>query len=335
VTPAAAQSARPADAPPACLERAAGLVGPALDRAVARLTPALQEPVRHHLAGGGKRVRAALALVSAVAAGSDEGTGLPGAVAVELVHNYSLIHDDLMDGDTERRHRPTVWARYGAGTAVIAGDALAALAVEVLLDEPSAPRVAAAAALTRANQEMIAGQAADMAFEGRPEVGVDECRRMELAKTGALLGCAASIGAILAGADPATVGALDEFGRQLGAAFQAVDDLLGVWGDPERTGKPVGNDLVQRKQSLPVVLARAAAGSRRTELDAALAAEMTPGALAAATGLLEALGARQATQEQADRHFATALAALDRVALVPDAHQELVAVARFVTERDR
>ena len=113
---------------------------------------------------------------------------------------------------------------------------------------------------------MIAGQADDIAFETRRDVTVEQCMAMSAAKTGALLGCAASIGAILAGAPDATVGALRDYGRYLGLAFQAVDDLLGIWGDPAQTGKPAGSDLRQRKKSMPVVSALAAGGPEADEL---------------------------------------------------------------------
>jgi geranylgeranyl pyrophosphate synthase len=117
---------------------------------------------------------------------------------------------------------------------------------------------------------MIAGQADDLAFERRRSVSVEECMAMSTAKTGALLGCAASIGAILADAPPATVHALRDFGRHLGVAFQAVDDLLGIWGDPRTTGKPAGNDIRQRKKSMPIVAALAAGDDGARELESLL-----------------------------------------------------------------
>jgi geranylgeranyl diphosphate synthase type I len=184
----------------ATLTRAALLVAPALHAAVGRLNPSLQGPVHHHLAGGGKRVRAALSLLSASVVGAPEETGVVGAVAIELIHNFSLIHDDIIDGDTERRHRSTVWSEFGVGQAIIAGDALATLALQVMLEHPTTERVRAAACLLEATQVMIAGQGDDMAFETRPSVTVAECLDMERGKTSALLACAVSLGAILAGA---------------------------------------------------------------------------------------------------------------------------------------
>lgn len=320
---------------PDALGRAAALVTPALDAAVERLSPELAAPVRHHLAGGGKRVRAALVLVSAAAAGGSEEAGIPGAVAIELVHNFSLLHDDIIDEDRDRRHRPTVWAQFGIGSAIIAGDALAALATQVLLDDPTPERVRATATLATATQEMIAGQADDMAFETRTSVTVEECLRMATGKTGALLSCASSLGAVLVGAPDTTVTALADFGRNVGVAFQAIDDVLGIWGQPSQTGKPAGNDLVQHKKTLPVVTALARADGRRPELQALLSRPLAEQDVTEAARLIEESGAREEATDIAESHLEAALSALDRADLLPGPRAQLVAIANFVTERDR
>jgi len=319
----------------AALARAGELVGPALDAAVSRLGPELRDPVLHHLAGGGKRVRAALALLSAAAAGAEEIDGLPGAVAIELIHNYSLIHDDIIDGDRERRHRPSVWAEFGVGRAIVAGDALATLATQILLETPGGG-VNAAAALAEATQAIIEGQSVDMAFETRQAIAPEECLVMEQGKTGALLSCAAAIGAILVGASPDVVGALADFGADLGIAFQAVDDILGIWGEPGRTGKPVGSDLVSHKKSLPIAIALAGpASDDLAQLAALLEGPLAGDDLARATSLIEATGAREAVMAIAEERLGAALGALDRVSLAERPRAELAAVARFVTERDQ
>jgi geranylgeranyl diphosphate synthase type I len=317
------------------MSRAARLVAPALDDAVARLSPSLHAPVAHHLAGGGKRVRAALSLLSAAAAGATEETGVLGAVAIELIHNFSLIHDDIIDGDTERRHRSTVWSEFGIGAAIIAGDALATLALQLLLHEPTTERVGAARCLVDATQLMIAGQADDMAFESRTSVTVAECLEMERGKTSALLACAVSLGAILAGAPEETVAALAEFGSHLGTSFQAVDDVLGIWGEPAVTGKPVGSDLLAHKKSLPVSIALGRDNENVPELLRLLESDLTPGDVERARSLIEANGAHEETIALADTHLTLALTALDKVPLVEGPKSELVAIARFVTERDR
>ncbi len=333
MTTTPARTTRPST--PEVLTRAAAIVTPSLDAAVERLSPELRTAVRHHLAGGGKRVRAALVLVSAEAAGASDETGVVGAVAIELVHNFSLLHDDIIDGDRDRRHRPTVWAQFGVGHAIVAGDALAALSMQVLLDDPTPERVRAASALAAATQEMIAGQADDMAFETRASISVEECLRMEAGKTGALLSCAASLGAILAGAPDRTTASLADFGRNVGIAFQAIDDILGIWGESARTGKPVGNDLVQHKKTLPVATALERADGKRPELQRLLNRTLTESDVAEAARLIEDSGAREEAMVLATTHLEAALVSLDRADILPGPRAQLEAIAHFVTERDR
>jgi geranylgeranyl diphosphate synthase type I len=334
---------------PEALVRTRGAIQPSMEAAVARLSPHIALMAMYHLgwsdaqgrplgAPGGKLIRPTLALLSAEAAWADATVGVPGGVAVELVHNYSLIHDDIIDGDTERHHRPTVWSVFGPGPAIIAGDALAVVAQQVLLE--SGPNGGAATALlAEATAAMIAGQADDIAFEHRSSVSVDECVAMCAAKTGALLGAAASIGAVLAGAPPATVGALRDYGAHLGLAFQAVDDLLGIWGNPARTGKPAGNDLRRRKKSLPVVAALAAGGDEADELRSLVVADPTAPALDGsqverAAYLVEACGGREWARTRAKSHLDAALGALERVRLSPVPHRALADIAAYVVERE-
>ncbi len=331
---------------PDVLRRAHDLVGPVARDAVWRLSPEIRPLVEYHLgfvdshgrpaeaSSGGKGVRPALAILSAEAAGAGAATGVPGAVAVELVHNFSLIHDDVIDCDQERRHRPTVWALFGIGPAIIAGDALLALAQKVLLEAP-AGGAAAACCLADATGSMISGQALDMAFESRPSVDVESCLAMEAGKTGALLGCASSIGAVLAGADEEAVAALREFGVQLGLAFQAVDDLLGIWGDPRATGKPAFGDLRQHKKTLPVAAALAAGDALAEELASLLSVELLDEAqVARAARLVDHCGGRAIATDEARGRLAAALGALDGAALEPSAREELREVAGFVVARE-
>ena len=326
----------PAGVPTAAraLDRARSLVTPALDIALEHLRSELQGGVQHHFAGSGKFVRAGLVLLAPAAGGADEGVGRVGAVAIELVHNFSLLHDDIIDGDIERRHRPTVWAEFGVGQAIISGDALATLALQLLLEEATPERVSAAVALAEATQAMIAGQAEDMASERRSSLTVEECLRVAAGKTGALLSCAASLGAVLAGAPAPAVDALADFGRHLGIAFQAVDDVLGIWGEGAVTGKPVGNDLRLHKKTLPVAIACAAADAD-PELGRLLAGEMSDSDVDAAASALAACGAREAAMAMGESHLQAALASLERVDLELAPVTELAAIAHFVTARDR
>ncbi|NJQ03910.1 polyprenyl synthetase family protein [Streptomyces sp. PLAI1-29] len=338
----------------ALLLRGRTLATPVLRAAVARLAPPMDTVAAYHFgwidAGGrpaegdgGKAVRPALALLSAEAAGAAPETGVPGAVAVELVHNFSLLHDDLMDGDEQRRHRDTVWKVHGPALAILVGDALFALASEVLLELGTAEGARAARRLTTASRKLIDGQAQDISYEHRERVTVEECLRMEGNKTGALLACATSIGAVLGGAGDHLADALEDYGYHLGLAFQAVDDILGIWGDPEATGKQTWSDLRQRKKSLPVVAALAAGGPASDRLGAILAVDAgSDGAedfdeteFAERAALIEEAGGRSWTAEEAQRQHTAALSALDRVELDPGVREQLVALADFVVVRQR
>ncbi|ASR35943.1 dimethylallyltranstransferase [Prauserella marina] len=321
------------------------LVQPALREAVRSLQPAMRRVVSYHLgwtdehgqpadAGGGKALRPALALLAAQAVKAAPEAALPGAVAVELVHNFSLLHDDVMDGDVERRHRPTVWRLFGTPAAILAGDALLTLAVDVL--ERAADPVATRC-LTAAVQHLITGQSADVDFENRLDVGVGECLDMAAGKTGALMRCAAQVGALLGRGSPVAAGLLAEFGSNLGMAFQLVDDLLGIWGSPEDTGKPVLADLRVRKKSVPVV----AALNSGTEYGAALRElyrnpdPPTEEEVHTMAELIERSGALAWTRERAHRYVGEAGTCLDRLAPPEPIHAALRDLTLFVVERDR
>jgi geranylgeranyl diphosphate synthase type I len=240
-----------------------------------------------------------------------------------------------MDRDLERRHRPTAWALFGLGQAIVTGDALMVLAQQLLLEPPSPERSRAARALAEATAAMIAGQAEDLSFESRLDVSPQQCLEMMARKTGALLSCAASIGAVLAGADDSAVAALADFGRHLGLAFQAIDDVLGIWGHPEVTGKPVASDLRAHKKTLPVVIALAGAGDERDRLFELLSNGSLPEeTLAEAARLVERCGGKERTQLEAERQLEMALASLRRVPLEAAPREQLQEIAAFVTARE-
>ncbi|WP_069812317.1 polyprenyl synthetase family protein [Streptomyces sp. TP-A0874] len=338
----------------ALLENGRRLATPVLRAAVDRLAPPMNTVAAYHFGwidatgrpssgDGGKAVRPALALLSAEAAGAPPETGIPGAVAVELVHNFSLLHDDLMDGDEQRRHRDTVWKVHGPAQAILVGDALFALANEIILELGTVEAGRAARRLTAATRKLIDGQAQDISYEHRERVTVAECLEMEGNKTGALLACALSIGAVLGGADDRTADVLEEYGHHLGLAFQAVDDLLGIWGDPEATGKQAWSDLRQRKKSLPVVAALAAEGPAARRLAEILAADakssdfhaFDEAEFATRAALIEEAGGRAWTSAEARRQHATAIATLDRVDMPEHVREQFVALADFVVVREK
>jgi geranylgeranyl diphosphate synthase, type I len=336
------------------LENGRILTTPVLRAAVARLAPPMDAVASYHFGwidqdgrpaegDGGKAVRPALALLSAQAAGAPAETGIPGAVAMELVHNFSLLHDDLMDGDEKRRHRDTVWKVHGPAQAILVGDALFALANEILLEQGTPEAGRATRRLTTATRRLIDGQAEDISFEHRERVTVQECLDMEGKKTGALLACASSVGAVLGGASEADADALEEYGYHLGLAFQAIDDLLGIWGDPASTGKQTWSDLRQRKKSLPVVAALAAGGPASERLGELLAADaknpengaFSEEEFALRAALIEEAGGREWTSEEARRQYATAIAALDKMDMPEEINRKLVGLADFVVVREK
>ena len=340
----------------ALLERGRRLATPHLRAAVDRLVPPMNTVAAYHFgwidesgnaseASGGKAVRPALALLSAEVAGAPPEAGLPGAVAVELVHNFSLLHDDLMDGDEQRRHRDTVWKVHGPAQAILVGDALFALANEILLESGTVEACRATRRLTLATRKLIDGQAQDISYEQREQVTVEECLEMEGNKTGALLACAVSVGAVLGGSDDRTADALESYGYHLGLAFQAVDDVLGIWGDPGATGKQAWSDLRQRKKSLPVVAALASpdpaaarlAGLMRTDAKKSQEEfeDFDEAEFATRAALIEEAGGREWTSAEAQRQHATALAALQSVDMPDHVREQLTALADFVVVRER
>jgi geranylgeranyl diphosphate synthase, type I len=331
---------------PAGVAVARDLVGPATEAAINRLSPGVRRVAAYHYGladtegnpvrvGSGKALRPALALLSARAAGAAPERGVTPAVAVELVHNFSLLHDDIMDGDTERRHRPTAWTVFGVGAAILAGDALLALANDLLLEDMAPGGPWAARCLSTAVQRLIAGQGEDLAFEKRGDVTLPECLQMAGDKTAALMACACTIGAVHVGAPPDMAMGLAEFGGQVGLAFQLTDDLLGIWGAPEVTGKPVRADLRARKKSLPVVAALSSGTPAGDELGRLLASEdeLTEDDLIRAADLVVAAGGRQWAEREADDRLAAAAASLDGIGVPADVRAEFLAIAEFITAR--
>lgn len=332
----------------AILARARQQVDPALRAAVATLPRSIRRMAGYHLgwlnadgspAGGdaGKAIRPALVLATVQALGGPAEPAIQAATAVELVHNFSLLHDDVIDHDPTRRHRPTAWTVFGTANAIVAGDAMQALALRILAEDPHPAAPGAVARLASCVIELCDGQHADCSFEHRSDVSLNECLSMAESKTGALLGCACAIGALYAGADESAVEAMDAFGRQVGLAFQLIDDLIGIWGDPDVTGKPVGADLAARKKSLPVVAALRSGTPAGSRLAGIYASDqpLSDADLRAAAEAIERAGGRDWAQIQACDRMAGAIGHLSEA--VPDGTRtgDLLALAELVTRRDR
>ena len=205
----------------------------------------------------GKRIRPLLVLLTAAASGGSWESALPAAAAVELVHNFSLVHDDIQDNSDKRRGRPTVWVKWGMPQAINAGDGLFVLSNLAITDlsasYPAETVVKAAQILHNTCLDLTRGQYLDISYEKRTNLGVEDYWPMVSGKTAALLAGCCQIGALLGGADESTLDAYRSFGHYLGLAFQVQDDILGIWGDEAVTGKSAAGDLVEGKKSLPVL----------------------------------------------------------------------------------
>ena len=238
-------------------EALAGYLPAADGPATADCPPRLAEAMRYSVLAGGKRLRPALALMAAEACGADPAVALPAACALEMVHTYSLVHDDLpsMDDDDLRRGRPTCHKAFDEATAVLAGDGLLTLAFEVLAAHVRPPEAAIRCVRELAEASgpagMVGGQMADLLAEGRTDGDATALEAIHRRKTGALLRAALRLGGISAGADADTVAALDTYGQGVGLAFQIVDDLLDVQGDEAKLGKRVNKDSALGKWTYP------------------------------------------------------------------------------------
>jgi geranylgeranyl diphosphate synthase type I len=316
-----------------------------------RHPPLLDRMIRYHLGWQdvdgspadfkGKALRPSLCLLACEAAGGNWRRAVPAAAAIELVHNFSLVHDDIQDRDEIRHHRPTVWSIWGEAQAINAGDALLALARLSVLqsvqhDVAADTTLYAARILDERTLEMVEGQVMDLEFEGVLEIDVASYLRMVEKKTGALFDCALGLGGLLAGAKPETVGRLSMCGRLLGLTFQIVDDVLGIWGAEAQTGKSTGADVRRRKKSLPIAYALASsdAAARDTVRSVYAAETVTEEGVSEVLSALDATGARQFCAELAAEKKADAMTELAAAGLTGPAADDLKQAAEFLLERE-
>lgn len=282
----------------------------------------------------GKRVRPTLVLLSAAAAGADWRKALPAAAAVEILHNFSLIHDDIQDNSEQRRGRPTVWAKWGMAQAINAGDtlfSLAHVALEGLLDSVSEHTyIQAARLLPRTSLQLTQGQYLDLAYESMPNITVDDYWPMIWGKTGALIAACVRMGALVAGAEGARLKAYMVFGEKLGLAFQVHDDFLGIWGNPDAMGKSAHTDLLSGKKSLPVLYAL----QKNGEFARGWRAGVTTENVDALADQLEAEGGREFTRQQADKLTQEAVDALNTAQPANEPGAALIELAEELGRRE-
>mgnify|MGYP002400361442 CR=1 FL=1 len=258
----------------------------------------------------GKRVRPRLLLCVAQAEGGSVENARDAAAAIEILHNYSLVHDDIEDNDELRRGRRTVWAVYGIPQALNAGDALCAISFLALTNSvsrhPDERVLRMVRALHEAHATMCDGQSMDLAYERATEVDLPAYNRMIGAKTAALFGASSQLGALCAPCDSDAVMRYRELGRAFGMAFQIRDDVLGIWGTVDATGKVSGNDIARRKWTFPVVWSLAQAPSAARDRIAAAYArgeKLDNDTVASVIEALEDLGAREAANQAAAKHL--------------------------------
>lgn len=281
----------------------------------------------------GKRIRPVLVTLTCAAAGGDWQTAIPAAAAVELLHNFSLIHDDIEDNSDLRRGRPTLWKLHGIPLALNAGDSLFTLARMALaeLNLPAERVVRAYAIFDETCLQLTQGQHLDISYERRNILPIEAYWPVVTGKTAVLIGACAQLGALAAGADEETRQAYASFGRNLGLAFQVLDDMLGIWGDAVLTGKSAASDLVSGKKSLPVLYGLAQNGTFAERwLQGPLRIEEVP----AIAEILKAEGALDYARQAAADLTSMALEALDRAKPQGEPGQALRSLAMELLQRN-
>ncbi len=296
------------------LDRYSHRIEQAINQLHLPLQPAnLYDPLRYFMTLGGKRIRPILTLMGAALFGEKEERALPSALAVELFHNFTLIHDDIMDQAPLRRGMQTVHTKWNANNAILSGDVLFVIAYQCLEQHDEALLGPLMKLFNRTAIEVCEGQQMDMDFESRADVTIDEYLQMIRLKTSVLLGCALEMGAIVAGSDLENRKNIYAFGEHLGMAFQIQDDLLDLYADPDKFGKQVGGDVLADKKTLLSLNAQRMANSAQKEELIALQQQSNQEKIATAKVLYTAIGAKDECVTVMQEHHQKALDALNRI----------------------
>ena len=315
------------------------MVNDCLDRLPYDRKPAsLYEPVQYVLSLGGKRIRPVLMLMGYNLWKDQPSDILMPAVGLETYHNYTLLHDDLMDNADMRRGHETVHRRWDANKAILSGDSMLVLSYQRMQQVPADKLPAVLELFTETALEIGEGQEYDMAFETRDDVTEEEYIEMIRLKTSVLLACALKIGALLADAPLEDAERLYRFGEQVGLAFQLQDDLLDVYGDPAVFGKAIGGDITSNKKTYMLINAVNRADSRqRAELDRWIAARDfdRQEKVAAVTRLYDEIGIRQLCEEKINYYFELARHTLDEVCVPEERKQPLRQYMEELLHRDK
>lgn len=305
------------------------------------LAPTLYDPVRYTLQSGGKRLRPMLVLMAANLFTEDLSAAITPAIGLEMYHNFTLLHDDVMDKAPDRRGRPTVHVKWDDNTAILSGDAMQALAYRLIATAPSYCLKEVIDLFTDTNIEIDEGQQMDMEFETRDDVTVGEYLEMIRLKTSVLLGCALKMGALIGKATPEQAQTLYEFGQNIGIAFQLQDDWLDCWGDPKTFGKRIGGDILcnkktflrikaEQKMSLPTIEANIQATDTLSEAEVRIAQEQK---ISTFKEYYISSGAEQACRDAIAHYHELGIAALARLEGIPE--EKLVLLKSFAAKLEK
>ena len=298
----------------------------------------LYEPITYTMDLGGKRLRPVLVLMACEAVGGDINRALTPAIGLEMFHNFTLLHDDVMDKADIRRGKPTVHVKWDDNTAILSGDAMLTMATQLIAQAPADVMPQVMNLYNRTAMEIYEGQQYDVDFEKRSDVTVDEYIEMIRLKTSVLLGCACKMGALIGGADEATAQLFYKVGENLGLAFQLQDDMLDVWGDEATFGKAIGGDIMNNKKTFLLINAmQRATGDHKVELSLWLS---TPNAsravkVPAVTAIYDALNLRSLSLDAINRYNDEALNALNKIAISDEARSEFANFITRLVKRDK
>ena len=298
----------------------------------------LYEPITYTMDLGGKRLRPVLVLMACDAVGGDINRAITPAIGLEMFHNFTLLHDDVMDKADIRRGKPTVHVKWDDNTAILSGDAMLTMATQLIAQSPADVMPQVMDLYNRTAMEIYEGQQYDVDFETRTDVTVDEYIEMIRLKTSVLLGCACKMGALIGGADEATAQLFYKVGENLGLAFQLQDDMLDVWGDEATFGKAIGGDIMNNKKTFLLINAmQRATGDHKVELSLWL---NTPNAsrsvkVPAVTAIYDALNLRSLSLDAINRYNNEALEALGKIGISAEARTEFCNFITRLVKRDK
>lgn len=294
---------------------------------------ALYEPIAYGLEAGGKRLRPVLTLMAAGAFGMSGKQALPAALAVEMFHNFTLLHDDVMDNSPTRRGRPSVMAAYGADQAILSGDTMYSLAVREMMSLKSDRVWTCLEVLNDTAIEVYEGQQLDISFERRSDVSLAEYMEMIRLKTSVLLGAACKIGALAADANSQDAHALYVYGENLGLAFQIMDDYLDVYGEASTFGKPIGGDILNNKKTW--LMLSALASPKGPELQRVMEGTEGEERINKVRGIYDAIGLPGKAREAIARYTNDAIAVLDKLSCSAGSKDAFADLARKLLSRSK